>query len=322
MRQSRWWKDESEPDGLDFSERMKMKRELRILFCHCAYANILPSQMKQDVLRALEESGLSYDAVPDLCELAARKAPLLSELAGAPGLTIAACHPRAVQWLFAAGGAPLRDEGVEFLDMREASTEQLLHSIHDLASDAKAAGCSEGISSVHLPATGSDSVSLEEEKMKAPAWEPWFPVIDYARCQNCQQCLGFCLFGVYGVGPDGKVQVKNAASCKTGCPACARVCPEAAIIFPKYASAPINGGEVKEGDSSIEPVKVDKTALMGGDLLKVLHERGKNGSRFSPDPDQIRAVQERLAHLAGSRRPIDVPLSALTSKPPAREEPE
>ena len=65
-------------------------------------------------------------------------------------------------------------------------------------------------------------------------WKPWFPVIDYDRCTNCMQCLSFCLFGVYGVDEQQRIQVQNNDHCKTNCPACSRVCPEAAIMFPKY----------------------------------------------------------------------------------------
>jgi NAD-dependent dihydropyrimidine dehydrogenase PreA subunit len=291
---------------------MEMTQVSRILYCHCAYGAILPPQVKQQVSQALSHAGLAYDAVPDLCELAARKAPLLAELAGAARLTIAACHPRAVKWLFAAGGAPLRDEGVEYLDMREGPAAQLLSSIGNLGPGGDAAGREDA----------NSSAPSKEGCSGMPMWMPWFPVIDYERCQNCQQCLGFCLFSVYGVGPDGKVEAKNPANCKTDCPACARVCPEMAIIFPKYANAPINGGEVKEGERLAEPVKVDRAAMVSGDVLKVLQERSKSGPRFSPDPGQVKALQERLVHLTGSRRPLDVPLGALTSKLPAKKESE
>ena len=69
------------------------------------------------------------------------------------------------------------------------------------------------------------------------SWKPWFPVIDYDRCTNCMQCLSFCLFDVYGVDDDQKIQVQNQDNCKTNCPACSRVCPEVAIMFPKYEFA-------------------------------------------------------------------------------------
>ena len=301
---------------------METKQDSRILLCHCAYASILPLQVRQEVLQALKESGLSFDAVVDLCELAARKAPLLAELAGASRLTIAACHPRAVKWLFAAGGASLRDKDVEYLDMREASTEQLLRSIRALASGGETTRCAGKNVSEPLPHQYPAAIDPEAENHSAPSWQPWFPVIDYARCQNCQQCLGFCLFGVYGAGPDGKVLVKNPASCKTDCPACARVCPETAIIFPKYPHPPINGGEVPEGAGWTEPVKVDMTAFANGDVLKALRERSKQGPRFTADPGRVRAVQERLVRLAGSPNPFNIAPGAPAAQPPVKKEPE
>ena len=88
--------------------------------------------------------------------------------------------------------------------------------------------------------------SADELGLERPGtWKPWFPVIDYSRCTNCMQCLSFCLFDVYGVSPDGKIQVQHQSNCKTDCPACSRVCPEVAIMFPKYRHGPINGEEVK-----------------------------------------------------------------------------
>ena len=82
----------------------------------------------------------------------------------------------------------------------------------------------------------------------AKSWKPWFPVIDYGRCTNCMQCLSFCLFDVYGVSADKKIQVQNQSNCKTDCPACSRVCPEVAIMFPKYRHGPINGEDVQADD--------------------------------------------------------------------------
>jgi NAD-dependent dihydropyrimidine dehydrogenase PreA subunit len=299
---------------------MDMKPEPRVLYCDCAYAAALSPQVKQEVRRALDESGLGYDAVSDLCELAGRKAPLLADLAGASRLAIAACHQRAVRWLFAAGGAPLPEAGVSYLDMREGATEELLRAIRDLVPTPGKAAAPAGHSAVPLPRSGSDAAaSTDDPEPATPAWSPWFPVIDYERCENCQQCLGFCLFGVYGVGPDGTVQAQNPTKCKTGCPACARVCPSAAIIFPKYPNAPINGGEPKEGDPVMEPVKVDRAMLLRGDTLKILQDRGKNVLLFSRTSDEFKALQERMLHLAGSHRPLDILPAESSSKPPTEE---
>jgi hypothetical protein len=92
---------------------------LRVLYCHCAYANVVPKATKEAVLAALTESGVPFDAVPDLCELTAKKDPCLADLA-APGgtLKIAACYPRAVKWMFNGAGAPLPADGVEVFNMR------------------------------------------------------------------------------------------------------------------------------------------------------------------------------------------------------------
>ena len=69
----------------------------------------------------------------------------------------------------------------------------------------------------------------------------WYPVIDYSRCTNCMECLDFCLFGVYGVDKLDRILVENQDNCKKGCPACSRVCPEQAIMFPDYKTPAIAG---------------------------------------------------------------------------------
>ena len=150
--------------------------------------------------------------------MAARKAPLLVDLAGSSQLTIAACHPRAVKWLFAAGGAPLPEEGVAYLDMRKGSTQEILRSIRDLAAGVDTAAAAES-GSAASPRLDSDSVAAAEGiDPGTPVWNPWFPVIDHGRCENCQQCLGFCLFGVYSVGADGRVQVEQSSQLQDGLP--------------------------------------------------------------------------------------------------------
>jgi hypothetical protein len=90
----------------------------RVLYCHCQYAQVVPVAVKQEVLRQLCASGVEFEAVPDLCEMSARHDPSLARLAEGEGIKIAACFPRAVKWLFAAGGAPLRTDSCEVLNMR------------------------------------------------------------------------------------------------------------------------------------------------------------------------------------------------------------
>ena len=152
------------------------------------------------------------------------------------------------------------------------------------------------------------------------AWKPWFPVIDYTRCTNCMQCLSFCLFEVYGVSADRKIQVQNQNNCKTECPACSRVCPEVAIMFPKYRHGPINGEPVNEDDIRREAMKVDISALLGGDVYAVLRDRSARAkSRFSKERDDERALKERQTCLVALRQALDVPVEVLAALPTAEE---
>jgi NAD-dependent dihydropyrimidine dehydrogenase PreA subunit len=154
----------------------------------------------------------------------------------------------------------------------------------------------------------------------ASSWKPWFPVIDYQRCTNCMQCLSFCLFDVYGASPDGKIQVQNQDNCKTDCPACSRVCPDVAIMFPKYRHGPINGDEVNSDDVRREAMKVDISALLGGDIYAALRDRSaKAKSRFSKERDDERALKERQTCLVKLTEALDVPAEVLAALPTVDE---
>jgi hypothetical protein len=101
----------------------------RILYCHCAYAQVVPAETKGAVLDALTASGVSFDAVPDLCEMSARRDPALTQIASASGVTIVACYPRAVRWLFSAAGTPLPEERIRVLNMREAAAPDIVAAL-------------------------------------------------------------------------------------------------------------------------------------------------------------------------------------------------
>ena len=97
----------------------------RILFCNCTYAQVVPKEVKEAVLKKLCDSGVAFDAVADLCEMSARHDPALQRLAEGDAVKIAACYPRAVKWLFAAAKAPLSLAGTEVLNMRVQSAEEV-----------------------------------------------------------------------------------------------------------------------------------------------------------------------------------------------------
>ena len=102
-----------------------MNTQPRIVYCHCAYAQVVPADVKQDVLRRLTESGASFDAVADLCEMAARRDPWLEGVACQGPTQIVACYPRAVKWLFSSAGAPLPEQRIQILNMRTESSDAI-----------------------------------------------------------------------------------------------------------------------------------------------------------------------------------------------------
>ncbi len=105
-----------------------------------------------------------------------------------------------------------------------------------------------------LPIVGGQLVQVEEQTSRR-----WYPVIDFSRCTNCMECVDFCLFGVYGVDGAENILVEQPDNCRKGCPACSRVCPANAIIFPQHKAPAIAGAET-EGD---EGFKIDLSQLFG-----------------------------------------------------------
>lgn len=165
-----------------------------------------------------------------------------------------------------------------------------------------------------------EAVREEQKAVKPGEWKPWFPVIDYDRCTNCMQCLSFCLFGVYGVDQGQHIEVQTNDNCKTNCPACSRVCPEAAIMFPKYRTGPINGDSVSESDMQREKMKVDISSLLGGDVYQLLRDRSEKArSRFSKERDGDKALSERQRCLVKLAQAGDIPPEVLMSLPSPEE---
>jgi len=103
-----------------------------------------------------------------------------------------------------------------------------------------------------VPGTKQPNVIAESTNRR------WYPVIDYTRCTNCMECIDFCLFGVYGLDKQQTILIEQPDNCRKGCPACSRVCPENAIIFPQHKSPGIAGGNEVAGS-----LKIDLSKLFG-----------------------------------------------------------
>ena len=274
-----------------------------VLVCQCARARVLPQATVQATQRRLRTAGIPCLEVDDLCAWSARKDPRLRRFANERASVVLACQPRAVRWLFAAAGVPLALERTQLVHLEDPAADELLKTMR----------LDEGASPDVRP-DGSPASPPEATR----ASQAWFPVIDFDRCTHCLQCLSFCLFGVFGISPDRRLEVENPKSCKPNCPACARVCPEAAIIFPQCPSPAMNGSEIAPADVARETMKVDISTLLGGDVYDRLRARNrKSGPRFSKDRDAQTALEERRKYLAEAAR--EIPPEVLRSLPPAEE---
>ncbi len=107
-------------------------------------------------------------------------------------------------------------------------------------------------------ANGYDNVPGEKTHDEEDPARRWYPVIDFSRCTNCLECIDFCLFGVYGIDAQETILVEQPDNCRQGCPACSRVCPENAIIFPQHKTPTIAGSAEVGGN-----LKIDLSQLFG-----------------------------------------------------------
>lgn len=145
---------------------------------------------------------------------------------------------------------PRPDREIHCIDLKvEASGERFIAEIRRIVSGEEAAEAT-----AELPIVGGKIVQVDETTTRR-----WYPVIDFSRCTNCMECIDFCLFGVYGVDGAETILVEQPDNCRKGCPACSRVCPENAIIFPQHKAPAIAGADV--GGS--EGFKIDLSKLFG-----------------------------------------------------------
>ncbi len=182
--------------------------------CVCASREIIDRDKIADLAARLEGAGYTVILEPDLCGKIQKGAP--EAFRAAPGVVLA-CYPRAVRALFDTLGAVPE----KIIDIRNGTVEGVLNELK-LA-----------------PHQTADAAVKEDFSRRIAAMpreegtDPWFPVIDKERCGECEKCHDFCLFGVYTL-EQGRVTVRQSRNCKNNCPACARICPSGAIIFPKY----------------------------------------------------------------------------------------
>ena len=196
---------------------------------------------------------LRINMITDLCHWAAKEQGLLREKLklGDSVLLIGSCSPRAIVSLLNYAGVQIEDSNVvDFINYRNVSSSPIISRVKSMIED------SEGVELNHL--------SLDCE----PVNLAWYPVIDSKLCINCRQCENFCLFGVYKFVNEN-VAVDKPTKCKPYCPACSKICPKSAVIFPKHDSAVISGNELRKD----EPADQTISKMSGTELMTFLRNR-------------------------------------------------
>ena len=77
----------------------------------------------------------------------------------------------------------------------------------------------------------------------------WCPRIDYAKCNDCMECVKFCPHKVFEVRENEtpKLIVKNPENCVVFCRACAKTCGLDALSFPDRAETLKLIKQIREG---------------------------------------------------------------------------
>jgi Pyruvate/2-oxoacid:ferredoxin oxidoreductase delta subunit len=269
------------------------------------------------------EPGLDVSIIPYLYDLdAAHTGRLFLESVSGDMVVLAWMFPRAVHWLLDRVGVkgqlgestlkpPSDDEEEEqppaeppppakgigpvnvperhiyCLDLRDfASHAVYVEEIRRIAAECRERRAAKSNGSSAVVQLGVPAFT-PEQMLKAPS-RRWYPVIDYSRCTNCMECIDFCLFGVYGVDSLERIHVENQDNCKKGCPACSRVCPEHAIMFPDYKTPAIAGAPV----GNVSGLKIDLSRLFGGDDAISMAARER-------DTELVRDGREAVGLLVG-----------------------
>lgn len=208
--------------------------------CACSSRSFIDNAKVALIASTLKGAGYDINIEADLCKTAIADQKAMLNIANT---TIIACHPRAINAMF----AKLNLQPKQALDIRNNDCDTIVKELN-----------------ITNTPTVTENICLPTDSGQ----EAWYPIIDKERCSECGKCHDFCLFGVYSI-VDKKVIVSQPQNCKNNCPACARICPQKAVIFPKYEKSPINGGLIDEEQAT----EIDTKALYANALKLKLEQR-------------------------------------------------
>ena len=265
--------------------------------------------LHDELAAALGEAGIGFLTADSFYDQPLESEGMLALRALAGDLLVLGWHyPRALKWILArhdleVNGATRRLHCLDVRDLKPAATVAKVKEIlaGKASAEVKPAAEAKGIGQ-RPPATGTldarERGAAAERELAPP--EPaqlsgrWYPVIDYDQCTNCMECMDFCLFGVYGVDHAGTLRTVQQDQCRQDCPACSRVCPVGAIVFPKYQTNQTIAGADDHGDRG--NLKLDLSKIFG--KPKARHQAALERDRELLKAGRRPASAEKVERLA------------------------
>lgn len=260
-----------------FIHRMSEQKK-GILLCDCQGGVFDPGSIGE-IRSSLEPLNARCLVVSDLCGMVAvNPGKIKEDISGYSELLVIGCYPRTMRLLLKQViGDGINALTIRYINLQETEPEEVVGQVERFAA--------------------GDGAPRIMEIREDSGWPSWYPVIDEVRCTICGQCADFCLFGVYEKTAEA-VKVVYPQGCKNQCPACARICPVTAIIFPKYKQGGAIGGsdaidEVAEQKRQAQDIE----AILGNDIYAALQKRKARRNSIIRENEMKRAIDERNAAL-------------------------
>jgi len=259
----------------------------KIIFCSCGSERINQEKL-ESIEKILIDTNIDLIKISDLCGVSVKNRETLKGIfPGTNEYLIIACHSRTIRLLLDKAGIDTKEGSFKFINFFESDIEEIKRETVSFKNRVD----------THVKASF-------EEISSYPGWISWYPIIDYTRCTSCGQCADFCLFGVYDKS-DGKINVVNPEGCKINCPACARICPQTAIIFPKYISGgAIGGSDVIDEISEQKRQAEDINTLLNSDIYSALEKRKQKRRSIIREEAMNKAIEEKFNALNNNNMSI------------------
>jgi NAD-dependent dihydropyrimidine dehydrogenase PreA subunit len=251
----------------------------KVIFCNCG-AKLISAERLEGISSFIAQKGYPFTEISDLCGCSVdRKEETRNLFTPDDEFLIIACYPRGVKLLLENCGIDHQSLNLQYLNFREFTNDQIYEAIDSFC-------------------TGNSLINSGSKLTGSCEWPSWYPIIDYSRCNSCGQCSDFCLFGVYQK-IDNKVVVVNPKGCKFNCPACARICPQIAIIFPKYEhGGAISGSDTIDEIAEQQRQNHDIDTILGSNIYKALEMRKAKRQSIIRSNAMQQAIVERERALA------------------------